>query len=338
MSLSPLSERVDAPADLHPEPVPGVVWRPASLDDLDTVVGLYAAMAAVDHPEWAEQRDEIEQEFGLSWVDLSRDTLLAMVDGTAVAFGQAFAPADPETVVRSVLFGGVGPAFRGRGIGRSLLAWLEGRARQQLAASGLSMPGWIMVYSEETNARAAALFDRVGFSTERYFWQLSRVLESPIPDLALPDALRLAAVTPDLWERIRVAKNDAFRDHWGTQPTAKEPWDGWMAMPSRRPDLSFLALEGDEVVGLVLTDVNEDDWERQGFTGSYISLVGVVARWRRQGVAPALLASSMRASREAGLECTVLDVDSASPTGALGLYTGMGFTQVNGSRAHVKAF
>jgi len=135
-----------------------------------------------------------------------------------------------------------------------------------------------------------------------------------------------------------VAKNAAFRDHWGSQPTPKEPWDNFMKAATRRLDLSFIALEGDEVVGLVIVDVNEDDWALQGYKSSYVSLVGVISRWRRRGVAPALLAATLRASRDDGMDCTILDVDSANPTGALGLYTGMGFGAITTSRAHLKQF
>lgn len=109
-----------------------------------------------------------------------------------------------------------------------------------------------------------------------------------------------------------------------------------MTASTRRLDLSFLAMDGDEVAGLVIVDVNEEDWLRQGYSGSYVSLVGVVASWRRKGVAPALLAASLRASRDAGLERVALDVDSENPSGALGLYTGMGFAAIHTSRAHVK--
>ena len=76
----------------------------------------------------------------------------------------------------------------------------------------------------------------------------------------------------------------------------------------------------------------------QGYPSSYISLVGVISRWRRSGVAPALLAQTLRASRDAGMERTALDVDSENPSGALGLYTGMGFSAVSTSRAHMKTF
>jgi hypothetical protein len=50
MPHSPLSERVDAPAELQPAAVSGVAWRPATLDDVDEIVSLAAAMAAVDPP------------------------------------------------------------------------------------------------------------------------------------------------------------------------------------------------------------------------------------------------------------------------------------------------
>jgi len=338
MPHPPLSERVDAPAGLEPAPVAGVSWRAATLDDVDDIVALYGAMSSVDHPEWSEPREEVLDDLSLTFVDLALDTLVGEDAEHIVAFGQALPPFEPETAVRSVLLGGVHPEFRGRGIGRSLLAWLEGRARQQLAASGLALPGWVLGYTQDRNPGGARLFDRAGFVTARYFAQLERPLALAIPELELPAPLRLANASLELSATTRVAKNTAFRDHWGSQPTPAEAWDKFMAASTRRLDLSFLALDGDEVVGLVILDVNEDDWELQGYSSSYISLVAVVAPWRRQGVAPALLAASLRASRDAGLERIALDVDSENPTGALRLYTGMGFETLHTSRAHLKEF
>jgi len=334
----PLSERVDAPAELHPTAVTGISWRPATLDDLDDLVALSAAISADEHPEWSEPREEIEETLTLSFVDITRDTLIGEADGRIVAFGQALAPFEPETIVRSVFLGGVHPEFRGRGIGCALVGWLEGRGRQQLAAFEVELPGWLAAYTQERNPAAIRLFERAGYPTARYFSQLERTLDGSIPELELPAPLRLVNASLDLSAATRAAKNSAFRDHWGSQPTPEEAWNNFMTASTRRLDLSFLAMDGDEVVGLVILDVNEEDWVRQGFPSSYISLVGVVAPWRRRGVAPALLAASLRASRAAGLERVALDVDSENPTGALGLYTGMGFASVHTSRAHVKEF
>jgi hypothetical protein len=88
MTELPLSDRVHAPVELQPAPVAGIAWRSAGLDDLDAVVALYAAISRVDHPDWTETRDEIEQEFTQSWSDLQRDTLIGESDGVPVAFGQ----------------------------------------------------------------------------------------------------------------------------------------------------------------------------------------------------------------------------------------------------------
>ncbi|MES1169568.1 MAG: GNAT family N-acetyltransferase, partial [Leifsonia sp.] len=219
MVLPPLSERVDALAELQPASAPGVRWRAATLEDVDAVTALYARMAVIDHPDWSETREEIEDDFTLSFVELARDTLLAESGGRIVGVGQVLGAAEPETVVRTILLGGVDPEFRGRGIGRSLLAWLEGRARQQLAASPLTLPGWILAYSQDRNPGAGRLFERAGFETARYFAQLERRLEEPIPEPALPEPLRLVNASLERSEAIRAAKNAAFRDHWGSQPT-----------------------------------------------------------------------------------------------------------------------
>ncbi len=55
-------------------------------------------------------------------------------------------------------------------------------------------------------------------------------------------------------------------------------------------------------------------------------------------MAPALLAHTLRAIAAAGLDKAVLDVDSDSPTGALGLYTGVGFAESNRSIASTRVF
>ena len=97
------------------------------------------------------------------------------------------------------------------------------------------------------------------------------------------------------------------------------------SLPSFRPELCRIARRGEEVLGFVITEINEDDWERQGSRSVYIGLVGTVRESRGRGMASALLADVLAASRTAGLELAVLDVDTENPTGALGVYTRLGF-------------
>ena len=60
---------------------------------------------------------------------------------------------------------------------------------------------------------------------------------------------------------------------------------------------------------------------------------GVRREYRGRGIAQALLADAMRRFTDAGMDVASLDVDSENPTGALGLYTKMGYQAVNTSMA-----
>lgn len=328
----PLSARILPPALPELGDVDGfaLVWRPATLDDVDAIAELLARMAERDHPEWSETTDEIRDHFERSYVDIEKDSVVALdPDGVLVAHGLATRSPDPVDYARVWLSGGVHPAVRGRGIGRQLLAWQTARAEQLLAELDVTLPAWVMTYAAEAAPEHGRLAERAGFSPVRYFTTLHAELASaPIDDRPLPEGLRVVPWSAEWSEAARAAKNAAFADHWGSQPANQESWESWQTLPTFRPELSRLALDGDRVVGFVTTEVNEEDWARLGRSSGYVGLVGTVREWRGRGLASALLAEVMRAYRDAGLDLAVLDVDTESPTGALGVYERLGFTSV----------
>ncbi|HEV7848520.1 MAG TPA: hypothetical protein VGO88_04260 [Mycetocola sp.] len=65
-----------------------------------------------------------------------------------------------------------------------------------------------------------------------------RVVAEPIPAVVPPRGIRIRHCTSEWFEAARVAKNDAFRDHWGSQPTLEERWGQFTGSPQFRPDLS----------------------------------------------------------------------------------------------------
>jgi mycothiol synthase len=339
MSASRLSQRVTAPEVAEPAAVTGIAWRAATRADLDAISEVVRAMGLVDHPNYVETKEEVEELLTFSWMDLDRDTRVAVdSDGTVVAFGAVELSPSQETLVRSLVRGGVAPNARGRGIGTALLAWQEQRALQQLASSEKTLPGWIHLYADERATASIRLFERAGFSAARWFRGMDRALDEQIPVLPVPEGLELRQLTPELSDAAREAKNDAFRDHWGSQSTPREAWDTMMQLETIRLDLSWAAMDGERMVGLVLTFVNEEDWALAGYSSGYIGLVGVIRDWRRKGVAPALLATAMQSFRAAGLERASLDVDSENPSGAGSLYAGMGFFETTKAMAFTKVY
>lgn len=339
------------PALNHPDVAE---WRPATVDDVDAITATQKAMDAADHPDWTTPREDVEDELTIPEVELGADSLVALdAEGAVLAWGVVqLRPAGPERV-QVLLVGGVHPRARGRGIGRCLLGWQIARGTARLALSEERLTAWLRVGAEERNPTAIALAKRAGMRTVRWFTSMERaVLDTPeasappIPERLAPAGTRVVRYSADRAEDTRLARNDSFRDHWGSTDFSPERWAQIVGGEMFRPDLSFLAIaagHGDDdaeggsaagpgrVLGVALCTVNEEDFELQGFTGSYLGILGVVRDGRGRGLAPALMAAVLAATRDAGLERVVLDVDTENPSGALGLYEGVGFAATNRS-------
>ncbi|SEM90276.1 GNAT family N-acetyltransferase [Cryobacterium luteum] len=344
-ATSPLSERVTMPAALPvPEHPDIAVWRPATVDDIDAIWQLEKSIGQADHPNYVLERDEIAEIFDFSFVDVTTDTLVAeAVDGHLVANGLVVLSPGQVTLVKSNLDGGVLPTMRGRGIGRELLNWQVARATQQLATSDKRLPGWIATSCDERAPQNGRLYERFGLVCTRYFLCLDRILADPIREFTLADGIRLAPYESKLSPVVHAARNEVFMDHWSSQPIPDETWNAYVTGSTFVEELSFVAFgiepDGSEhVVGFIMSSVNEEDWAAAGYRSSYIGLVGVLRGWRGRHIAQALLAAQLDASRAAGHERATLDVDSASPTGALDLYTGMGFFASNRELVYVREF
>jgi ribosomal protein S18 acetylase RimI-like enzyme len=334
--LSPLRERVEAPyrlaAPIHPDVA---LWRALTPDDVPALARLHRAADALDHPEWTVPEEELRDDLGRANLDLAHDTIAAVTDaGDLVAYGMNLVDEHPVTLLRVMLSGAIHPDARGRGLGRELLQWQRNRALQQLAASDLPLPGWIVSWQSAGNGSGVRLGELLGFRPARYTATLARDLAAPIEERETDASVRVVPWADALSAAALDAHRAAFRDHWGSQPVSEESWRNLTSPPYFRPDLSFLAVAADEpetVVGYTITSVFEHDFALQGYSSSYVGLVGTRRDWRGKGIASALLAHVLAASRDAGLEKSVLDVDTENPTGALGLYEAQGF-RPTGSR------
>jgi mycothiol synthase len=339
----------DDPSSTSSVPLPegpdGITWRPISPDDVDALVELMSDVADADHPDHRATRDEIVMAQGFSFVDLARDTIVAVdADGRLVAEGVAVVKPDDETVVRANTSGSVHPGSRRRGIGGRLLDWQIARATQSLAVAQPAphieepVPTRMGADVQVDSAGAIALLESRGFTPSRYFIEMHRDLQSELPDVPAPEGLRLIPVTREWWERTRLAKNEVFRDHWGSEPVSVERWEAFLSLPTARDDLSVIAVTGDGedavVAGFAMAEVTPENWERAGYTSAYIALVGVRREFRGRRLAQALLSAALAGFRAEGVQRAVLDVDSDSPTGALDLYEHLGFTQASRSAVY----
>lgn len=328
MTTEPIAVRADPPVvlDLPPAHLE-LSWRPLHAGDAAQLYALMNAVEAADESPARTSLAMVEEIFAEPWRDMQRDSLGGFDgDGVLRAFAiVAVRPGDVRTV-RAFLQGGVHPVWRGRGIGRAVLAWLEGRGRQKLAESGKELPARLAVFVDEHARDNRRLYAAAGFSPVRWYTEMRRDLADPLPEVTL-EGVRVEQWRPELDEAVRLAHNEAFADHWGSEPRTPEDWHHG---PHFVPGWSFVALAGDEVVGYTLSGRYEDDFPVVGYSFGYSELLGVRRAWRGRGVAVALLARAMAAFAADGMAYAVLGVDTANPSGAHGLYERLGYRAVHG--------
>lgn len=321
-----LAARAEAP-DHPPNPAPelGLVWRALEPADVVELTALVQATQEADGLEFRLSQAEASELFDSPSLDAERDTIVGLDDdGVMVAWAMVVTFSGDETIVRAINDGGVHPRWRGRGVGSALVAWGTGRARQLLAASGKDAPGRICVYLDENQRAAERVFLAAGYSPIRYYSELRRALDDSVGPIEPAEGILIEA-WPGEDDEVRLAHNEAFADHWGSQPRSSEDWNASRSMFA--PQWSFVARAADsgDVVGYVETGRYEHDWEVAGYSSGYIHLLGVLREWRGRGIARALLAATMAAQRADGIEFAELGVDTENPSGARGLYAALGF-------------
>jgi ribosomal protein S18 acetylase RimI-like enzyme len=322
------------------------VWRSITLDDIDTWHQLVRAIEAQDEPDERMDRDDLVQELTEgSHKNPAGDSLIGFdADGAARAFGHV--ELLPGTTLRRVfLWGGVHPDWRHRGIGREVMRWQTERAHEAIAereaadgGNAPQLPWRIGVHHEERLVDRNALCESAGYTSIRWFHNMVRPLNDPalpIPNLGLPDGLAIGHWTEDVDESVRLAHNEAFANHWGSQPRDEEAWKSWtVGHRTFRRDWSRVVLDTTQpdaagrppVAAYLSSHAFAQDWDAKGHTEGYVDLIGVRPAWRGRGLAPALLAEAMLAYAASGIDRAALSVDTGNASGALNLYLGMGFS------------
>jgi mycothiol synthase len=300
-----------------------LTWRPLTREDAQASAELLNAIETVDRIGENYTAEDTLTELVDPYADLERGSLAAFDGDTMIGYVKIRYKPSADEVHRVFLDGGVHPAHRRRRIGTALVEAGVAAAKVLHARHHPESKLVVDVNRPEHIAGLAELMRSRGFAPVRYF----RRMEHPLGDVASPErGRRIEPWSAETDEEFRRARNEAFEDHWGAVPMPADLWRNKITNQTFRPEVSFLLRDATGApAGMLVTMSWDADTEATGIRDAHFMAVGTLREHRRRGVAGALIAHALRAAADQGYDRASLVVDSASPSGASGVFEKAGF-------------
>jgi ribosomal protein S18 acetylase RimI-like enzyme len=323
-----------------PESIDGLTFHPFRGDeDLNNILDVREQLRLRGLHDGALDLDSLKNEYEhLSNCDLSQDFLMAEIKGQPVGYIRRWwevSIADANTIHLNSFW--MLPEWLETELGDYMVDWVEARTLQvDKTLADHNLGDRIEFWAAEIFQNKIKLLLRHGYKPLRHFFGMSRSIEGDLPDQPLPEGLEARPVLKSQLRQVWEASNEAFADEWGATQSTEEEYLRFINDKNTRPELWQVAWDGDQVAGAVLNfmDLLENE-QKQRYRG-YTEGISVRRPYRGRGVASALICRSMRMFKAMNMTEVALGVDSESPTGALGLYSRLGYQTYRRQAAYAK--
>ena len=309
--------------------VEGFDFRPfRGTSDYPHFARIITAFAKGEGSDRVETADGIASGYDhLERCDPERDLVVVEVDARPVAYGRVWW--DDEVggprLYKQVCF--VDPEYGGRGIGSALFAWNEARLRE-IAAEHDAPGAMFEMFCNDANKAATALTRAAGFEPVTYAAEMVRRSVDDLPEHPLPEGVEIRPVTEEQLRVIWEADVEAFRDHWGFVEPTEAAYAQFLEFPHSDPTLWKIAWDDEGVAGQVRSFIDTAQNEEHGLQRGWTEFISTSRRWRRRGLAKALIVESIRELAARGMTDVALGVHTENPNGAFDLYAGLGYEVV----------
>lgn len=287
----------------------GLTSRPLVMDDARAVYEVMALQEQVDLGKVEIEQADIVADWQRPSFDVSASTL-GVFDGEALVAYAEVSPAGRGDAA-------VHPAYRRRGIGTTLAAWMPGRTGE--------LGGTVIGSPVPRGSVGDRLLEKLGWYIRWTSWGLALPEGAEIQERALPEGYAIRTAADDEYPAVHDVVEDAFLE-WSVRD--RESYDDFLASTVRRPGFEpwhfRVVTDGaGDIVGVALVQMYAG-----AESEAFISRLAVRRDQRNRGLAQALLVDSFARGREHGATRSALSTDSR--TGALALYekVGMDVTDV----------
>lgn len=289
-------------------------------EDLDAVLALINAYSQATLGINEQTAGELKNFWHTPGLNMAEDVrMVTNPDGDVVGYVEALTltqpPAHPFIWLR------LHPHKADGNAGNVLLAWALQRVGSIVETLSPDLRVSVQTFNAAHDEQARKLFEGFGFQLIRHSFIMHRDLPKAPADPVWPEGITLRPFDADLHaEAVYRADDEAFSDHFGhvEQPfeTGFAKFKHFMTEEGFDPNLWFIAMDGEQIAGISLCRVNEQEEAPMGWVGS----LGVRRPWRKRGLGMALLLHSLGEFYQRGYKKVGLGVDASNLTGALRLY------------------
>lgn len=246
------------------------------------------------------------------------DIIFSEIDGRTVGFTKVKWWNETTGVRLYLIDGLVIPDHRGKGVGLKQLQWAEKRAREIEESNNTpSTKPMFGANASTTQQDRATLLVENGYEITFSMVEMENSDLSSIKEYSVPGHFELRPVDDNhlraIWEaNIKFYENRDFVGEFD-----EEGYQEFIEQPNKDYSLWHVAWVGDEVAGVVISKIENDRAE--------ITEVGVIPKYRRKGLAQALLSLNLKVLSEKGIKKARLHTSGENVSGAQNLYQNAGF-------------
>jgi len=277
----------------------------------------------VDIPSYLEHflsEKEMASTITLNHCDPTKDVLIVEHQQQVIGYCQICWWTENDGTWLYLHVGYLVPQYRGKGIGTSMLEWCENRIREIAQQHQTQVKA---IYGGNASSTET---DKIQLLTDHGYKPVFTQVELAFADflllkyLPLKEGYEIRQVRSEhlrtIWETI----NEVYADRATVTAPTEEDYNEFINNPNNDLSLWQVAWAGNEIAALVLAQIKDNKAE--------ITEVATRAKYRRQGLAQALLTKSLHNLQTRGVQEVRLHTDGGNISGARSLYENIGFKHI----------
>ncbi|UCE80854.1 MAG: GNAT family N-acetyltransferase [Methanobacteriota archaeon] len=324
-----MTEEKDVEMEFDSPEIEGLEFRDFATDsDFSKMSTINQLSLKADGVVWVESEEDIRARFSaVKDRDPRSDVLFVDIFGTSVGYAQLSWDNEPDKIKAYIHSAYLLPEWRGGGIREALFVHNEKRIEAIASKHDFECKKFFQVWTYDEPNDWKRIVDTMGYTPAWHLLEMAHANLSQVRPSDLPRGITVRPPRNSEYHKLWELYKECFEgEPWFVPYTwSEDAYRNWVASSTFNPELVNVAWEGSDPVGIVEMVISDEEIKRTRSRVAHAWAVCVADRWRRQGVARALLTRGLIQARDLGIDEVLLDTEAENKHSAMKVYESVGF-------------